>query len=151
MGPMTDELTRAITAALSAHHGQVYRGYGGRPDEPYILHPLRVMLAVSPRSRVVAVLHDVTEDTGLTPGWLTSTQATALWLLTRDKEHQTYAQYIDRLLNALDEAGEIAREVKRADLDDNMAHDPPDRLRERYTMALVRLAPTTEEMRRCEA
>lgn len=55
---MTVLLRDAIVLATSAHAGQFDKG-----GQPYILHPLRVMLAVpSPAARVVAVLHDVLED-----------------------------------------------------------------------------------------
>lgn len=52
-------LERAIAIAATAHAGQV-----DKAGQPYILHPLRVMLAlVSERERIVGVLHDVVEDT----------------------------------------------------------------------------------------
>jgi (p)ppGpp synthase/HD superfamily hydrolase len=55
-------LERAIALAAAAHAGQ--RDKGG---EPYILHPLRVMLRLrDDDARIVAVLHDVLEDTPLT-------------------------------------------------------------------------------------
>lgn len=51
-------LEKAIRIAASAHEGQ--RDKGGHP---YILHPLRVMLAMSTEAeRIVAILHDVVED-----------------------------------------------------------------------------------------
>lgn len=52
----------AINIAVNAHRGQ--RDKGG---QPYILHPLRVMLAAqNDDERIVAVLHDVVEDSDLT-------------------------------------------------------------------------------------
>lgn len=55
-------LERAIEIAVAAHTGQ--RDKGG---EPYILHPLRVMLRMqSEEERIVAVLHDVVEDSPYT-------------------------------------------------------------------------------------
>ena len=52
------DLNRAITIALAAHAGHVDKG-----GHPYIMHPIRVMLAVeSEEARIVAVLHDVLED-----------------------------------------------------------------------------------------
>lgn len=57
MGHMST-LERAIAIAASAHAGQIDRG-----GQPYILHPLRVMLRVTTDSeRIAAVLHDVVED-----------------------------------------------------------------------------------------
>jgi (p)ppGpp synthase/HD superfamily hydrolase len=55
-------LERAIAIAAEALAGEV--DWGGAP---YLLHPLRMMLAVSSTDeRIVAVLHDVCEDR---PGW----------------------------------------------------------------------------------
>ncbi len=52
-------LERAIAIAAAAHAGQV-----DKAGQPYILHPLRVMLRVaSEHERIAAVLHDVVEDT----------------------------------------------------------------------------------------
>ena len=52
-------LEKAIEISASAHSGQIDKG-----DQPYVLHPIRVMLSVaSPNERIVAILHDVVEDT----------------------------------------------------------------------------------------
>jgi len=55
-------LEDAIALALEAHRGQT------RPDgTPYVLHPLRVMLALEDEGdRIAAVLHDVVEDSPVT-------------------------------------------------------------------------------------
>ena len=48
--------------ALDKHHGQVDKG-----GAPYIIHPLRVMCAMQTETeQIVAVLHDVVEDTDVT-------------------------------------------------------------------------------------
>lgn len=55
-------LERAIAIAAAAHAGQV-----DKAGQPYILHPLRVMLRMTTvAERIVAVLHDVVEDTEVT-------------------------------------------------------------------------------------
>ncbi|WP_312438490.1 HD domain-containing protein [Janthinobacterium sp.] len=55
-------LERAIEIAARAHAGQADKG-----GAPYILHPLRVMLRVAPGAQqIVAVLHDVVEDSDVT-------------------------------------------------------------------------------------
>lgn len=55
-------LNRAIVIAAEAHAGQVDKG-----GAPYILHPLRIMLAVhGTQAQIAAVLHDVVEDSGIT-------------------------------------------------------------------------------------
>src|SRR5687767_2629355 len=52
-------LERAIAIAAQAHAGQV-----DKAGQPYILHPLRVMLRLATEEeRIVGVLHDVVEDT----------------------------------------------------------------------------------------
>lgn len=60
---MEPGLEDAIALAVEAHRGQCYPSTGAR-SEPFVLHPLRVMVAVEGElQRVVAVLHDVLEDT----------------------------------------------------------------------------------------
>ncbi len=55
-------LERAIAIAAQAHAGQIDKG-----GQPYILHPLQVMLRVAgERERIAAVLHDVVEDSPVT-------------------------------------------------------------------------------------
>ncbi|MBT9132763.1 MAG: hypothetical protein DDT33_01292 [Firmicutes bacterium] len=52
-------LNKAIAIAAKAHNGQVDKG-----ENPYILHPLRVMMnCESEATKICAVLHDVIEDT----------------------------------------------------------------------------------------
>jgi guanosine-3',5'-bis(diphosphate) 3'-pyrophosphohydrolase len=51
-------LERAIQISAQAHAGQI-----DKAGQPYILHPVRVMLRMSTdEERIVAVLHDVVED-----------------------------------------------------------------------------------------
>lgn len=107
-------LERAITIAAQAHAGQVDKG-----GAPYILHPLRVMLGVEqPEERIVAVLHDVLEDSAVTleqlcaEGFSASVLA-ALSALTK-VEGEDYPAFIRRAA-----ANPLARRVKRADLADN--------------------------------
>jgi (p)ppGpp synthase/HD superfamily hydrolase len=55
-------LERAVVIAAEAHAGQV-----DKARAPYIFHPLRLMLQMEkPEDRIVAVLHDVVEDTDWT-------------------------------------------------------------------------------------
>lgn len=55
-------IERAIVIAAKAHAGQK-----DKAGQPYILHPLRVMLRVRESSEmIVAVLHDVIEDSSVT-------------------------------------------------------------------------------------
>lgn len=51
-------LEHAIEIAATAHAGQL-----DKAGEPYILHPIRVMLRMSSlEERITAILHDVVED-----------------------------------------------------------------------------------------
>ena len=113
-------LEDALALALEAHRGHVYPA----PDpEPYILHPIRVMLGVSlPEARIVALLHDVVEDTDLTLKTLKDHGfglpiLEAVDSLTR-RPGEAYEDYIRRLAS-----NPIAREVKLSDLRDNLANN----------------------------
>ncbi|MFJ9993500.1 GTP pyrophosphokinase [Pseudomonas putida] len=107
-------LERAIVVATRAHEGQIDKG-----GAAYILHPLRVMERVStPEQRIVAVLHDVLEDTPLTLSDLAREGFTlkilaALLALSR-REGERYEDFVVRL-----GSDPLAREVKLADLADN--------------------------------
>ena len=108
-------LEQAIAIAAAAHSGAK-----DKAGEPYILHPLRVMLAMTATSeRIVAVLHDVIEDSEWTLAALaergfSSDVLTALDALTR-KPEEAYEAFIQRA-----GSNSIARRVKIADLRDNL-------------------------------
>lgn len=113
---LKSNLSLAINIATEAHDGQIDRG-----GAPYILHPLRVMLAVEgERERIAAVLHDVAEDC---PEWpldrlrslpFSGGVCDALDALTR----RTGEDYFDFIIRC--GMDPIARTVKLADLEDNM-------------------------------
>ncbi|MEG0030300.1 phosphohydrolase [Acinetobacter sp.] len=55
-------LEKAIALAATHHAGQLDKG-----GQPYILHPLRLMLQFSnPTLQIIAMLHDILEDTSTT-------------------------------------------------------------------------------------
>lgn len=107
-------LERAIALAAQAHEGQV-----DKAGAPYILHPLRVMLAVNGTlPRIVAVLHDVLEDTALTPQALKAQGFSdevldALMCVTR-RDGESYEAFVQRCAQH-----PTGRVVKLADLRDN--------------------------------
>ncbi|MBW6419554.1 hypothetical protein [Celeribacter sp. PS-C1] len=135
------DLERAIEIAASAHRGQF-----DKAGQPYILHPLRVMLVCEGEvARIVAVLHDVIEDTDWTPDALREEGASADVLAALDtvtkRKGESYSEFIERVAQ-----NPIGREVKIADLRDNMdlsritEPSEADLVRmERYRSALVRL------------
>ena len=108
-------LERAIGLAARAHAGQ--RDKGGHP---YILHPLRVMQAVSGEAeRIAAVLHDIVEDTATTFDDLIAEGFSvevvdAVRALTKF-DGETREQAARRIVR-----NPIARAVKLADIADNM-------------------------------
>jgi GTP diphosphokinase / guanosine-3',5'-bis(diphosphate) 3'-diphosphatase len=108
-------IERAIEIAARAHAGQV-----DKAGQPYILHPLRVMLAVKGQhERMAAVLHDVVEDTAITIDNLRSEGfpeevLNAILALTKTKGETRLAAA------ARAAADPIARTVKLADVADNM-------------------------------
>ena len=108
----------AIRIAADAHAGQT-----DKEGLPYILHPLRVMHLVSrPETRIVAVLHDVVEDTSVTLEDLRaanlSEEILAAVACVTHAKRESYADYVIRC-----KANAIAREVKLADLTDNSRLD----------------------------
>ena len=111
-GPTLED---AIALAVEAHRGQ-----RDKAGQTYILHPLRVMLRLEGEAeRMVAVLHDVVEDSSYTLERLRELGYPeevlgALDCLTK-REGETYEAFIERVL-----PHPLARRVKLADLEDNM-------------------------------
>ncbi|MCX8073105.1 MAG: GTP pyrophosphokinase [Candidatus Binatia bacterium] len=108
-------LEDAIELAVRAH-----RGATDKAGAPYILHVLRVMLAVEGDvARMAAALHDVVEDTSYTPDDLRRLGfpvevVDAVDALTR-RPGELYEDFVRRAA-----AHPIARQIKLADLEDNM-------------------------------
>ncbi len=111
-------IDRALEIAVTAHSGAV-----DRSGKPYFLHPLRIMLKMpDDRSRIVAILHDVVEDN---PEWTFERLSRegfpdeiieALDCLTwRKASGESYEDYVRRAAS-----NKLARNVKTADLEDNM-------------------------------
>lgn len=107
-------LERAIEIAARTHAGQLDKG-----GAPYILHPLRVMLRVAPGAQqIVAVLHDVVEDSAVTFEDLeregfSAEVISGLRAVTKI-EGESYEDFVARA--ALDPVGKA---VKLADLTEN--------------------------------
>lgn len=107
-------LEKAIRIASRAHEGVM-----DKQGQPYLLHPLRVMLSCDdPDARIVGVLHDVVEDTNVTfddirKDGFSETVLAALRLVTHSRR-DSYTDYVVRC-----KADPIARAVKLADLQDN--------------------------------
>ena len=134
-------LEKAIKIAVEAHTGQLDKG-----GNPYILHPLRVMLSLdSEEERIVGVLHDVVEDC---EGWSwerlreeggseaiiealqsvskTPTEELEFQSLPEDKKLDHYLEFIERA-----KANKIGKYVKAADIRDNLDISRIDDITER--------------------
>lgn len=109
-------LERAIQIAVEAHAGATDRG-----GKAYILHPLNVMMRVkSEEEKIVAVLHDVVEDTNWTFDMLREEGFSdiiiqALISVTKFTEDEDYDLFVQRSLK-----NRIGRIVKIADLNENL-------------------------------
>lgn len=105
----------AVSIAARAHRGQK-----DKAGAPYLLHPLRMMLRMDTEAAMMAaVLHDVVEDTEWTldrlreAGFSEEVLEAVDCLTHRDGE--SYEEFVERVRTNL-----IARQVKIADLEDNM-------------------------------
>ena len=110
-------LERAIEIAVSAHKGVKDKG-----GNPYILHPLRVMLSLnSEEEKIVGVLHDVVEDAEdwtfekLQDEGFSTQILEGLQSVTKTSEDENYDEFVQRAL-----ANAIGRQVKIADIKDNL-------------------------------
>lgn len=123
-------LERAVAIAAGAHAGQRKRG-----AEPFLLHVLRVTLAVDDeRARIAAALHDVVEKTEWTLERLRAEgfddEVVAAVDAVTEREGEEREAFVRRAA-----AHPLGRLVKRADLEDN----------ERFTR---RLPPSDENRER---
>jgi (p)ppGpp synthase/HD superfamily hydrolase len=123
---MTPTLEDTIKLALCAHRGQE-----DKAGQPYILHPLRVMLSLeTEEERMVGVLHDVVEDTRdyASEGRITfdrlrewgypDSVVEALKHVTKlpeEEGEEGYRRFVERV-----KRNALARRVKLADLADNL-------------------------------
>ena len=122
--------------ALIAHEGQI-RKMGEDKGKPYIIHPDRVA-SKFPSSDVLAAigqLHDVIEDAPVTtedllnqgiPGCVVDAVVAM--------SHKPGENYLDAILRVKENA--LARQVKIADLEDNMLGLDEGSLKDKYRLAL---------------
>ena len=138
-------LDAALLLAIKAHAGQKDKG-----GQPYILHPLRVMLSMeTDDERLVALLHDVFEDSP-TPLSALERQGfpqhiiDAVVALTRN-DGEDYFNYIERV-----GSNPLARAVKMADLADNMDITRLPRLSNEDFLRLKRYARAKRALEYCD-
>ncbi|MEG1847406.1 MAG: GTP pyrophosphokinase [Lachnospiraceae bacterium] len=111
-----NQLNKALLFAMEKHKGQV-----DKAGKDYINHPVYVALHMHTESaKIVALLHDVLEDTDATVEDLThlrlsKEQIEAIQLLTRTDKTEPYMDYIRRI-----HTNPLAAAVKKQDLLHNM-------------------------------
>lgn len=109
------QLEKAIRIALGAHIGQV-----DKAGESYILHPLRLMVQMdTDEKRIIAVLHDVVEDSdwtfeNLKQEGFSDEVIEALRCLTK-RDGEDYLDFVRRA-----SSNPTARVIKIVDVKDNM-------------------------------
>lgn len=109
----TQSTIKAMKIAYDAHNGQL-----DKSGVPYIFHPIHLAEQMQNEDEcIVAILHDVVEDTNITFEELekefSSTVIEALKLLT----HEASVEYMDYIRKIKDNP--IAKVVKLADLHHN--------------------------------
>jgi len=145
-------LAKAIALAAQAHVDQV-----DKAGEPYILHPLRMMMRLAAQvgpqdpqlaeaAQIVAVLHDVVEDTAvglddLQAAGFSAAILEAIDCVTR-REMESYSEFIER-----SQSNSLARLVKLADLEDNMDLKRMEKLTEESMARLERYHQAWRNMR----
>lgn len=137
-------LEKAIIFAVTRHQGQLDKG-----GMPYIEHPIRVMIDChSTVEKIVAILHDVVEDTDATfedirnlcnGETIADTIVDAVRAITKTSD-TTYDEYLEGV-----KANPVALSVKIADIRDNLSpmrqyrlpHDKQAQLKAKYLKALT--------------
>lgn len=105
----------ALQIAIQAHRGQ--KDKSGRD---YVMHPIRVAEhCKNPKAKIVALLHDTIEDTEVTVDYLREQgfpeEIISGVLSVTKREGEDYESFVARAAE-----NPIGREVKIADLEDNM-------------------------------
>ena len=105
----------ALAIASEKHDGQT-----DKSGMPYIGHVVRVAeRCQSPTAKIVALLHDIIEDTDVTADYLREKgipdDIVACVLIMTRRDGESYEDYIRRVA-----ANPVCREVKISDLEDNM-------------------------------
>lgn len=110
-----EQIILALKLALKKHEHQT-----DKSNRPYILHPLHIMETVdSDDAKIVAILHDIIEDTDVTEKMLLDLGfeahiVEAISTLTKSHD-EDYFEYVKRVAK-----NPLAKEVKLADLRHNM-------------------------------
>ena len=140
------ELTKkAVTLAYRAHAGQT-----DRAGWPYILHPVHIAeQMITEDTCVVALLHDVLEDTDVTledmrKEGFTEQQLEAVQLMTHSK-NVPYMDYVKKL-----SGNAVARAVKIGDLKHNMDRSRLSEYTEKDEQRYRKYKEALEQLLKCE-
>lgn len=131
---MNDLVEKCKRLATQAHEGQI-RKFGDDKGKPYIIHPERIASKMDNHvSECVAWLHDTIEDTDIEEWDLVGLGIpfeiiNAVKALTK-QEGENYCDFILRVKEDV-----IAREVKIADIEDNMVSLKEGSLKDKYRLA----------------
>lgn len=114
MGYSMDEIAKALQIAVEAHKGAVDKG-----GNDYIFHPISVALHMKTNEeKIVALLHDIVEDTEITIEDLRKQGFSEKILMAIDaitrRENEDRETYLCRV-----KANSLAKAVKIADLNHN--------------------------------
>ncbi len=147
----TNNIYKALKFAIKAHDGQL-----DKAGVPYILHPISVMVLLESKTnhppvdldsswmekaRIVALWHDIPEDTEYTVDDILEEVdlnlsakdiddiKTALQLMTHDKS-ESHKTYVDRIIQLADTCEGIPLYVKKADIEHNTLPERIDLLDE---------------------
>ena len=112
---MQDLLDKAIVIAVESHSGQI-----NNLGDPYILHPLRMMLKANTLDeKIIAILHDVIEKTETDFQYLRNAGFSDKIIVAVDalskRTGESYDKYISRVGK-----NQLAKTIKVLDLKDNM-------------------------------
>ncbi len=108
-------IEKSLAIALDAHTGHV-----DKANQPYILHPIRVMNKMNNEIEMsVAILHDVVEDSSLSfeqlqAKGISKEVVEILRHLTKSRK-ESYDEFIERVMK-----NKVAVKVKIEDIKDNM-------------------------------
>lgn len=130
---------QALKLATEKHKGQLRKNSG----KPYITHLIAVAdKFTDEKHKIVAILHDIVEDTNMSIFHLAdifhtnddllfnSTIISSINQLTKKKE-ESYLNYISRV-----KKNKLAKEIKIEDLKHNLSDINKGNLKEKYIMAL---------------
>ena len=130
---MIDMVIDAYDLARAAHEGQL-RELGDDKDLPYFIHPERVGNSFELADyKVVGYLHDVIEDTDITAEDLLKKFPAYIVEAVVSVTKVAGEGYLSLILRA--KANTIGREVKLADIRDNLKSLHKGNMRDKYILA----------------